>query len=73
MPKTNQPKSKKKSAKGILVHSIIVIPFGIAVSCVLLYAAMHLLTREQQTAYDFLEDVKIGGATKRWQAAFELS
>jgi len=34
---------------------------------------MHLLTREQRTAYDYLEDIKMGGANKRWQGAFELS
>jgi HEAT repeat protein len=31
------------------------------------------LTREKQSVYDFLNDVKIGGQDKRWQAAFELS
>ena len=56
-----------------MIHSLIVIPFIIAVSCAMLYAAIRLLTREKQTAYDLLEDVKVGGATKRWQSAFELS
>lgn len=64
---------KEKSPKRILVHSFIVIPFAIAVSCVLLYAATRLLTHEKQTAYDLLEDVKVGGAMRRWQSAFELS
>ena len=64
---------KEKPLKRILIHSLIVIPFAIAVSCALLFAAVRLLTREKQTAYDFLEDVKVGGATKRWQSAFELS
>lgn len=64
---------EKKSFFGIIVHSFFVIPFLIAVFCVLLFTAIHLLTREQQTVYDFLKDIKTGGETKRWQAAFELS
>ncbi len=31
------------------------------------------MTAEPNTAQDYLEDVKIGGTTKRWQGAFELS
>lgn len=64
---------KEKSPKRILIHSLIVIPFVIAVSCALLFAGIWLLTREKQTAYDLLEDVKVGGSTKRWQSAFEHS
>ena len=64
---------KDKSFKRIMVHSFIVIPFGIAVSSAILFGAIRLLTHEKQTAYDLLEDVKVGGATKRWQSAFELS
>ncbi len=63
----------EKSIKRMIIHSFVVVPFIIAVSCALLYAAIRLLTQESQTAYDLLEDVKVGGATKRWQSAFELS
>lgn len=64
---------EEKSFFGIIVHSFFIIPFLIAVFAVLLFTAVNLLTRERQTAYDYLEDVKVGGLTKRWQAAFELS
>ncbi len=57
----------------VIVHSFFIVPFLIAVFCVLLFAAITLLTSERQTVYDLLEDVKAGGTTKRWQAAFELS
>ena len=70
--KSEQP-PEEKSFFGIIVHSFFVIPFLIAVLCVLLFTAITLLTKEQQTVYDYLEDVKVGGSTKRWQAAFELS
>lgn len=75
----NQPPTLEESPKeekpflSILVHSFFIIPFLIAVFCLLLFAAMHLLTREKRSGYDYLNDVKMGGMTKRWQAAFELS
>ena len=34
---------------------------------------LRILTIEPRTAQDYLHDVKIGGNTKRWQGAFELS
>lgn len=69
---TEEPQ-EEKSFFNIIVHSFFIIPFLIAVFCVLLFASMHLLTRENRTVYDYLEDVKTGGLTKRWQGAFELS
>ena len=58
---------------GIAIHSFFVIPFLIALSCILLFSGVRILTQNQRSAYDFLEDVKVGGLTKRWQSAFELS
>ncbi len=63
----------KESFLKVIVHSFFVIPFLIAVFCVLLFAAMHLLTSEKRSAYDYIKDVKSGSESKRWQAAFELS
>lgn len=65
--------TEEKSFFKIIIHSFFIIPFLIAVFCVLLFAGIHLLTSERRTAYDYLEDVKTGGLTKRWQGAFELS
>ncbi len=70
------PAAAAQEEKGffkIIVHSFFVIPFLIALFCVLLFTAVNLLTKEQHTAYDFLADIKTGGLTKRWQGAFELS
>ncbi len=71
-PEITEP-VEEKSFFGIIIHSFFVIPFLIALAAVLLFATMHWLTREQLTAKDYLEQVKIGGMNKRWQAAFELS
>lgn len=66
-------KTDDKSFFGIIIHSFFVIPFIIAVASVALFASMQWLTREHLTAYDYLEQIREGGLTKRWQAAFELS
>ena len=70
---TQDAPEEEKSFFSIVIHSFFIIPFLIAVSCLLLFTGIHLLTREQRSAYDYLEDVKTGGLTKRWQGAFELS
>ena len=50
-----------------------VVPFIIAIFGVLIFLMLRILTIEPRTAQDYLHDVKIGGNTKRWQGAFELS
>jgi hypothetical protein len=68
----NKPE-EKKGLFGVIIHSFFVVPFLLAVFSVLLFAAVRILTMEKRSVYDYLEDVKEGGATKRWQGAFELS
>ena len=65
--------NEEKPFLKVFVHSFFIIPFLIAVFCVLLFTGIHLLTQEKKSVYDYLEDVKTGGLTKRWQGAFELS
>jgi HEAT repeat protein len=67
------PDEPQRSTVGVIVHSFFIVPFLIAVFCALLFMAGMMLTREQKTAFDYLEDIRIGGSTKRWQSAFELS
>ena len=49
------------------------VPFLVAALGVLLFFVWSLLTYEPKGPEEFLADVKIGGATKRWQSAYELS
>lgn len=65
--------SEKKSALRVVVHSFFVVPFIIAIFAVIIFLVVRIMTAEPNSAYDYLEDVKIGGVTKRWQGAFELS
>ena len=65
--------SEKKSLLRVVIHSFFVVPFIIAIFGVLIFLMLRILTIEPRTAQDYLHDVKIGGNTKRWQGAFELS
>ena len=69
----DQSKSEKKSAVSVVIHSFFVVPFIIAIFAVIIFLVIRLMTTEPNSARDYLEDVKIGGTTKRWQGAFELS
>lgn len=64
---------EQRSFISVVIHSFFIIPFLIAVFAGLLLVTWRILTNEPHTVYDYLADVKVGGATKRWQAAFELS
>ena len=57
----------------ILVHSFFVIPFIIVVFGVLFFFMWKMLANESDSAHDYLNEIKIGAATKRWQSAFELA
>ncbi len=57
----------------VLIHSMVVIPFLIAVLGVLFFTFVRLLTNEEQSPLDYLNDIKVGGESRRWQAAYELS
>ncbi len=70
---TSENPPEEYSFLRVIVHSFFIIPFLIAVFCVLLFGGIHLLTQEKRSVYDYLEDVKTGGHNKRWQGAFELS
>ena len=65
--------TEKKSVLQVVIHSFFVVPFIIAIFAVIIFLVIRLMTTEPNSARDYLEDVKIGGTTKRWQGAFELS
>ena len=64
---------EQRSFLSVIIHSFFIIPFLIAIFAGLLVVTWRILTNEPHSVYDYVADVKVGGATKRWQAAFELS
>jgi len=72
-PEAAAQQPQQRSFISVIIHSFFIIPFLIAVFAGLLVVTWRILTNEPHTVYDYIADVKVGGATKRWQAAFELS
>ena len=65
--------NNEKGVIEVLVHSFFVIPFVITVFGVLFFFMWQMLVNESDSAYDYLNEIRIGSATKRWQSAFELA
>lgn len=57
----------------VVVHSFFVVPLLIALASVLTFLAVRMLTADRRTAFDYLNDIRAGGVSTRWQSAFELS
>ena len=56
-----------------LFYSFFLIPFMIAIFGAIFFLLFRFITFETDDASELLNQVKIGSATKRWQAAYELS
>ena len=56
-----------------LYYAFFLIPLIITIFGVMFFFMFKVLTYETSSPEDYLTDVQIGSATKRWQAAFELS
>ena len=65
-------KEKRVSAKR-MIGQLVLFPFAIVVVCVAIYLLYSLLTREERTAHDLLSEVRAGGSSRRWQAAYSLA
>ena len=56
-----------------LYYAFFLIPLIITIFGVMFFFIFKVLTHEPSEPEDYLTDIQIGSATKRWQAAFELS
>lgn len=56
-----------------MIGQLILFPLAIVAVCVAIYLLYSLLTREERTARDLLNEVRAGGSSRRWQAAYSLS
>ena len=66
------PDKEEQSTLKVLVHSFFVIPFIIVVFGVIFFFMFQILIDESDSAEDYLDQIKVGSETKRWQSAFEL-
>ena len=58
---------------GNSVLQFFLIPALVVFACVGLFLFFGWLVAEEKSSLDHLRDIKSGGATRRWQAAFELA
>jgi len=56
-----------------LYYAFFLIPLMVTIFGVMFFFMFKVLTYETSVPEDYLTDIQIGSATKRWQAAFELS
>ena len=56
-----------------LYYAFFLIPLIITIFGVMFFFMFKVLTFETNSPEDYLTDIQIGSATKRWQSAFELS
>ena len=75
MESTTVTENEKNESSRIytLFYSFFLIPFMIAIFGGVFFLLFRFITFETEDASELLNQVKIGSATKRWQAAYELS
>ena len=56
-----------------MVGQFILFPLAIVLVCAAIYLLYGLLTQEERSARDLLNEVRAGGASRRWQAAYSLA
>ncbi|MEE2858216.1 MAG: HEAT repeat domain-containing protein [Candidatus Neomarinimicrobiota bacterium] len=72
----SKSESMKKNNDGkvyTLYYAFFLIPLMVTILGVMFFFTFKVLTYETNSPIDYLSDVQYGAATKRWQAAFELS
>lgn len=67
------PQSLDPHKRSWLVHAFIVTPLLITVSCLVVYGTIRLFTHDSRTVYDYLQEMRTGDISRRWQAAFEVA
>ena len=64
---------KNESKVYTLYYAFFLIPLMITIVGVMFFFMFKVLTYETSSPVDYLTDVQYGAASKRWQAAYELS
>lgn len=63
----------ERQAFPFLVLQFFIFPLAIVAVCVTVFVVFGLIASEGKGARDYLSEVRSGGASRRWQAAFELA
>jgi HEAT repeat protein len=65
--------ARPRQTTPFLVLQFFVFPMAIVAVCVTVFVIFGLVAGESRGAKEYLGEVRSGGASRRWQAAFELS
>ena len=69
----DQNNSESGSRAYALFYSFFLLPLSITILGVLFFLTFKFLTIESEDPYDYLNQIKVGSSTKRWQSAYELA
>ena len=72
-PEALPPVEEPRASVPFLVLQFFLFPLGIVAVCVAVFVVFGLIAGESRGARDYLAEIRSGSATRRWQAAFELS
>jgi HEAT repeat protein len=71
-PESAEPPPERQSTP-FLVLQFFIFPMAIVAVCVAVFVVFGLIAAEGKSAREYVNEVRSGGANRRWQAAFELS
>ena len=64
---------EERQSTPFLVLQFFIFPMAIVAVCVTVFVVFGLIAAEGRGAREYLDEIRTGGANRRWQAAFELS
>ena len=73
MTESVQESQEKNSKVYTLYYAFFLIPLIITIFGVMFFFMFKVLTYESSSPHEYLTNIQIGSATKRWQSAYELS
>lgn len=72
-PEEDGEDEPERQTTPFLVLQFFVFPMAIVAVCVAVFVIFGLVAGESKGPRDYLNEVRVGGANQRWQAAFELA
>ena len=73
MNEPNQPSPISEPGSLRLMFRLFLIPLAVVAACVGVYFLFGMITGERKTARDYVNEMRAGSDTRRWQAAYELA
>jgi HEAT repeat protein len=75
-PAPEAPEITKDSDDASFARALVqffLVPAAVVVACVSVFLFFAWLVSDEKTGVDYLQEIRVGSASRRWQAAFELS